>query len=61
MSLPDARTTNAPAIRTYGAMSRYDDLPACLSQYYTAHEYAWLPASVKATLQDRELEPEYVE
>ena len=47
-----------PAIEEATAADPYDCLPESLKHVYTRHEYAWLSDAAKATLVERETEPE---
>lgn len=39
----------------------YQDLPECVRMRYTEREWLWLPMSEKATLVQRETEPDWIE
>lgn len=39
----------------------YDNLPEPIKQLYTPEQYAWLSDAEKATLEQRETEPEWEE
>lgn len=41
------------------AADAYEQLPDCVRQYYSRHEYLWLSDDQKARLIEQECEPEW--
>ena len=50
-----------PVLAELAQPDDYDDLPESLKQLFSRLEYGWLPDGAKATLVQRETEPDWRE